>query len=323
MSIDRGDAPFFSICTEVTDRENTIRRTIESIARQTYRNFEYIIINNQSDDRSDEVIKEALREFPFSDVVIKYYTTQKKLADIESWNAPLMYARGTYIVVCEGDDWFAPDHLEKAAQVLTAHKNIGLYVSGRGDLSAESNCVGYGGVQKRVSNHILVKQFIEFSFAPPPSEAIFLRVGNKGPFLYDSDKYIFAAEYGLYYDILSQGFDGYINLDAGTVFRGRSSYVRRLFHVRDAYTMLEQCRSQRYYSRNGYREARMKLLRVSTTILAGQIVNMSIERAFLAHFLKEVFFLRTGRPLWFLLRDIIVKIPRRFRDIRDRLNYRN
>ena len=143
MNIHKTDTPFFSICTEVTNREKTIRRTIESIARQSYRNFEYIIVNNQSNDQSDDVIKRALAEIPFPGVRVHYVMTDKKLSDIESWNAPIKLAKGRYVVVCEGDDWFAPDHLEKAAQVLGENKNIGLYVAGRGDISADGWTVKY------------------------------------------------------------------------------------------------------------------------------------------------------------------------------------
>lgn len=299
--------PFFSVCTEVTNREKTIRRTIESIAGQTYRNFEYIIVNNQSDDRSDEVIRHALLELPFGDVTVKYCTTEKRLSDIESWNAPLKHARGVYIVVCEGDDWFAPDHLEKAAQVLLENQNIGLYVSGRGDLDEKVNHEKYRGMHKRIPAHALTKQLMDFVFAPPPSEAIFLRAGNKGPFLYDAEKYVYAAEYGLYDEIVRQGFDGYVNITARTVFRGPSSYRKKLFHIQDAYRMLDQW-SERYDSEATYRSMRRKLLMRSIHILASQILARTVERILLWHIAKETFALRTLMPLWLLPKYVMVGI---------------
>ena len=309
--------PFFSICTEVTNRGKTIRRTIESIAQQTYRNFEYIILNNQSDDKSDEVIRQALLDLPFDDVAVNYKTTERKLSDIESWNAPLAHARGKYIVVCEGDDWFAPDHLEMASRVLTEDKNVGLYVSGRGDLSIDVQREKYAGIQNWVAHDVLIKRMMGFSFAPPPSEVIFLREGKHGQFFYDANKYVYAAEYGLYNEILHQGFHGYINCDVHTVFRGHSSYKRRLFHVRDAYAILEQWRDQ-YDNSGEYLHARMKLLRRSTAMLAAQVASISLELVLLVHIFKEAIFLRTGMPLRVLPKDVIVCIRQRLGTLRAR-----
>lgn len=308
---DGGNFPFFSICTEVTNREKTIRRTIESIARQTYRNFEYIIINNQSDDQSDAVIKQTLLDVPFRDIHVQYSTTDRKLSDIESWNAPIKFAKGRYVVMCEGDDWFAPDHLENAARVLGANGNIGLYVAARGDISIDGQSEKYKGIQNCVPYNILTRRLLNFTFAPPPSEAIFLRLGKNGPFLYNAERYVYAAEYGLYFDILRQGFNGYLNVSSRTVFRGPSSYMRRLFHIRDAYTILEQWRFQ-YESDGAYREARMKLLRRAIAILAVQTARMSIEAILVVHIFKEALTLRTFLPLWVFPQSVMVCIRQDF-----------
>ena len=57
-----------------------------------------------------------------------YIKLDKKLQDIESWNKPLEFARGKFIVVCEGDDWFESNHLSLAHEVLTKNHEVGMYV---------------------------------------------------------------------------------------------------------------------------------------------------------------------------------------------------
>ena len=53
--------PFFSICTEVTNREKTIERTLRSISNQSFFDYEYVVVNNFSNDKSHDVISNYLR----------------------------------------------------------------------------------------------------------------------------------------------------------------------------------------------------------------------------------------------------------------------
>ena len=52
---------FFSICTEVTNREKTIERTLRSISNQSFFDYEYVIVNNCSNDKSHDVILDYLK----------------------------------------------------------------------------------------------------------------------------------------------------------------------------------------------------------------------------------------------------------------------
>ena len=49
--------PYFSIITVCYNSEKTIERTISSLRNQTFRNFEYIIIDGGSTDSTLEIIK--------------------------------------------------------------------------------------------------------------------------------------------------------------------------------------------------------------------------------------------------------------------------
>ena len=49
--------PFFSIITVVKNSENNIERTIKSVTRQSYKNYEYIIIDGKSSDQTLSRIK--------------------------------------------------------------------------------------------------------------------------------------------------------------------------------------------------------------------------------------------------------------------------
>ncbi len=57
---DSSPACFFSVITPVFNRANTLRRTIESVKSQQFRDFEYIIVNDGSTEDIDGIVSELL-----------------------------------------------------------------------------------------------------------------------------------------------------------------------------------------------------------------------------------------------------------------------
>ena len=280
--------PFFSVCTEVSNRAKTIERTIKSVGAQKFKNFEYIIVNNNSSDESEREIIKTLDSLPELKQSTKYINLDKTLTEICSWNKPLLYSKGKYIVVCEGDDWFEHDHLEKAANVLNTYNNIGLYVSCKTNIKSDYHKIALDGY---TSGKLLFEKLINFDFCPPPSEMIFIRGINGKYFNYDEDNYVYAAEYGLYYNILRNGLDGYVNLDSTTVNRGVSNISKlgrkKYFFIKDAYYSFNKWQLH-YSDHNHSKMIRSKLFKnCIRKIFIPQLVNFKVEKKFIMHLLAE------------------------------------
>jgi len=89
------------------NRENFVSRAIESVLKQTFPDFEFIIINNGSIDRSGEIAE----EYSAGDSRIR--VLHRERGNIGSGrNAGLDAARGDYIAFIDDDDWCEPDFLE-------------------------------------------------------------------------------------------------------------------------------------------------------------------------------------------------------------------
>lgn len=89
------------------NREAMVSRAIESILRQTYRNFEYIIVDNGSTDQSGRIAD----EYEARDSRIRVFHKEK--GSIGSGrNMGLDAARGDYIAFIDDDDWAEPDFLK-------------------------------------------------------------------------------------------------------------------------------------------------------------------------------------------------------------------
>ena len=65
----------FSIITATYNSEKTLERTIKSVLNQSYSNFEYIIIDGNSSDKTLYIIKKYEDEFAKKKIVFKYFTS--------------------------------------------------------------------------------------------------------------------------------------------------------------------------------------------------------------------------------------------------------
>lgn len=100
-------APEISVIMLTYNRENLVGRAIESILNQTFCNFEFIIVDNGSTDRSGKIVDEyALKDSRISVI-------HRERGNIGSGrNTGLAAATGEYIAFIDDDDYAEPDFLE-------------------------------------------------------------------------------------------------------------------------------------------------------------------------------------------------------------------
>lgn len=94
------DNPFFSIIIPVYNLENYIKECLESIVKQNFNNYEVIIINDGSNDRSDEICLDYCNNNPNF-----HYSYQENQGLSETRNNGFKKAKGKYIIFIDGDDY--------------------------------------------------------------------------------------------------------------------------------------------------------------------------------------------------------------------------
>jgi len=104
----------------VYNGEKYLREAIESILDQTYTNFEFLIINDGSSDKTEEII------LSYNDKRIRYIKNEQNLKLIASLNKGLDLAKGKYIARMDADDISMPKRLEKQVEFLEKHPKVGL-----------------------------------------------------------------------------------------------------------------------------------------------------------------------------------------------------
>jgi glycosyltransferase involved in cell wall biosynthesis len=113
------DNPLISVVLPVYNSEKYIQESIRSILDQTYRNFELIIVNDGSKDRSDEVI----RSVTDSRIV---YINQANMGLAATLNKAISMAKGSLIARQDHDDISLSSRLEKQVKFLNENPQTAL-----------------------------------------------------------------------------------------------------------------------------------------------------------------------------------------------------
>jgi len=111
--------PLFSIVTVCYNAEATIKRTIESVLAQTISDYEYLIIDGASTDKTEEYVQSYMSAFEGGAGGALYYSSEPDDGIYDAMNKGLAAARGEYVAFLNADDWFEPDTLQTVASLLS------------------------------------------------------------------------------------------------------------------------------------------------------------------------------------------------------------
>jgi len=114
------DGPLVSILTNTYNRANLIHRCIESIQKQTYQNYEHIIVDGNSSDDTENVVK------GYNDPHIKYIKLDQRGPELQM-RAGSKLAKGKYITFLDDDDEYLPNKIETQVTFFESKpKDVGL-----------------------------------------------------------------------------------------------------------------------------------------------------------------------------------------------------
>jgi glycosyltransferase involved in cell wall biosynthesis len=106
--------PKVSICIPAYKQVEYLKKTLDSILIQTYKDYEIII----SDDSPDNSVEDLVRKYAFGSKLI-FFKNIKPLGSPENWNESIKHAKGEYIKILHHDDWFTYSYsLEEYVKLL-------------------------------------------------------------------------------------------------------------------------------------------------------------------------------------------------------------
>ena len=109
-----------SIITPVYKSEDLISQTIESVLKQTYKNWEMILVDDCSPDNSALIIK----EYANKDSRIKYIKLNENSGAAVARNTALNNSEGKFIAYLDADDLWKPEKLERQVNYMLENKYV-------------------------------------------------------------------------------------------------------------------------------------------------------------------------------------------------------
>lgn len=111
--------PTVSVIIPTYNRKEYLQEAIDSVLRQSYEDYEVIVVDDGSDDGTDEILNKRYKNR------IRYVWQENK-GESAARNAAIKISKGKYIAFLDSDDLWHPDKILRQVQVLENNPSIGL-----------------------------------------------------------------------------------------------------------------------------------------------------------------------------------------------------
>lgn len=112
--------PRVSLGMPVYNGERFLEETLDALLAQTFKDFEVIISDNASTDRTQTIC----RSYMAKDARIRYFRNETNLGAAKNYNRVFELSSGDYFKWAAADDLCAPEYLAKCVAVLDQHPEV-------------------------------------------------------------------------------------------------------------------------------------------------------------------------------------------------------
>lgn len=146
-------SPLVSVVMSVYNEENYLKDTIESMLNQTMEDFEFIIINDGSEDKTQSI----LDKYKKIDYRIKLISNWKTLGIAKSTNIGIKNADGKYIAIMDAGDISHRQRLEKQTKYLEARNEVYILGTQGRWIDGEGKAIGIWKMPQNVDGNALYR----------------------------------------------------------------------------------------------------------------------------------------------------------------------
>lgn len=144
-----------SIIIPVYNSEKYLGETLDSIFRQTYNNYEIIIVDDCSNDHSKDIISQYIKRYPNR---ITYRMNERNSGVAISRNEAISIAKGQYIAFVDSDDVWLPNKLSKQIKLLENNKTCPMSYAKISIIDSNSQVIKENcAIRERISYNFLLR----------------------------------------------------------------------------------------------------------------------------------------------------------------------
>ena len=114
------DLPLITVGIPVFNGEKFLKKRLDSVLNQTYKNFEVIISDNASTDDTSKLCNEIIKK----EKNIQYYLQKENIGYVNNFNFLIKKTNGKYFTFAAVDDVWEPNFLEKNVNILQTNDKI-------------------------------------------------------------------------------------------------------------------------------------------------------------------------------------------------------
>ncbi len=159
-----------SIITPTFNSSKFITVTINSVLKQTYKNWELILIDDASTDNTSEIISKCT----IKDSRIKIIQLKQNGGAAEARNYGIKHAKGKYLAFLDSDDCWLPEKIEKQLQFMKANNIYFSYT----DYFRKIENTGSENVFCALKDNIYYKDIIKFNYIA--CSTVMINIENSG-----------------------------------------------------------------------------------------------------------------------------------------------
>jgi glycosyltransferase involved in cell wall biosynthesis len=177
------EKPLISIITVVLNNEKYIQKTLDSIFKQTYKNYELIVIDGGSEDNTLNIIKKNRKK-------INFWISEKDKGIYDAFNKGLKYASGDYIGFVNSDDILLPNTIKILTKYIRLHPEKDFF---------------FGAVKKHwgvLHGYKPWKIYFSWGFYSSHSTGFFIKSSSAKKVGKYNLKYKYSADYDYFYRMI-------------------------------------------------------------------------------------------------------------------------
>jgi glycosyltransferase involved in cell wall biosynthesis len=161
--------PRVTIGLPVYNGQNYLAQTMDSLLAQTFRDFELVITDNASTDRTEVIC----REYAAADDRIRYHRNEENIGASANYNLVFELGRGDYFKWAAHDDLLAPTFLERCVEVLDNNPDVVLAYTQAKAIDDKGDVVKVYPGKHHFASPVPRERFYEFVLDPHPVVAVF------------------------------------------------------------------------------------------------------------------------------------------------------